>query len=157
MNRRKFKPSVDIPPPLALAAVQFLSTCNQLTTSTTFIYTYFPSVPGLIPLIWCAAAVEPFKSPHLSVPIIQRLLRTSVHFLKAPKFRPYQEDPIRFLYEYVRPLPVFLFILVSSIFHSPTQGFKSFLFFCPGKAIGILYHHFGRPRASSGGQGAPNF
>ena len=47
-------------------------------------------------------AVEPFKKDHISLGIIQRLLKTSVVFVKAPKLRRDERQPVfTYLYEKV--------------------------------------------------------
>ncbi|CAL8077533.1 unnamed protein product [Orchesella dallaii] len=96
MNR-KVKKVVEIPATLALAATQFLSTFFSCDAYDIY------------------AAVDPFKYGTISVSIIQRLLKTNVQFLKAPKRKARQICPEVHLYEQGKAADSFIMILEGRV------------------------------------------
>ncbi|CAG7730498.1 unnamed protein product [Allacma fusca] len=107
MFHKKLKSAVQIPPSLGLAAVQFLS-----------------------------ASVEPFKKDHISVGIIQRLMKTTVVFVKAPKLKHNEKSPqFTYLYEKGKPSQYFTMILegrVQVLVGSEKMTFEGGPFTCFG-------------------------
>ncbi|OXA64215.1 metal transporter CNNM4 [Folsomia candida] len=85
-SKRKPKVRVEIPAPLALAAVQFLST-----------------------------SVEPFKKEWLSVAILQRLVRGCAQYIKMPKDKGNQHLPEMYLYESGKPSEYFVMVLEGRV------------------------------------------
>lgn len=89
LAKRKPKVSVELPPPLALAAVQFLST-----------------------------SVEPFHKQLISVGILQRLVRGCAVYTKIPKDKGNQQLPQMFIYENVSgPVIDTIEMIVTQILH----------------------------------------
>ncbi|ODN06176.1 Metal transporter CNNM2 [Orchesella cincta] len=95
MNR-KVKKVVEIPATLALAATQFLSTFFGVDN-----YNF--------------VAVDPFKYGTISVSIIQRLLKTNVQFVKAPKRKARQICPEVHLYEQGKAADSFIMLLEGRV------------------------------------------
>ena len=97
LNNKRVQPAIQVPPPLQLAACQYLTTGPFRILK----YKYNFIVDLLTASLNTTSAVPAFNRNDISENILNRLIKTTVTMVRPPKLRAHEAPRYIYLYENV--------------------------------------------------------